>query len=442
MTWNQYKDGTRDMMHLGPAANQFVNLKDIVEYLKQPQFDNQRALYFLPADKYRSTGIAIPGSFSLDVDKEKVLANGTVDPKDSDLIVDKLRWNMDPNGVNTYVKAYIIMMDILANNNWERPVYYAATTGPEAYLGLEEYFQLEGMAYHLVPIKSPKRSYYDAGSINSDILYNNLMYVFNDHSRIDRVNNPDAPAKEAYQYAWGGFNDPRVYHSEDNVRLTSLIRKLHQRLAEQLMVEGKIDSAEKVLDHCNEVLPTCNFPYLLDHQLGYSQTCVFFIRDYFMLNTETGRQKGLQMAIDYWNFFVEEMAWLDRNYDEGMADNYAELINYNLLFTQQMFGILRDNQAQLPEQELKKLKFDKFANAYIEKQNSTITRCLTDLEKNQEQLTMAFQSLKNITQVAQQAKNEAVAQKGIQTAENQLNVFSQMDAGFGQSYRNFFYDNK
>jgi hypothetical protein len=169
---------------------------------------------------------------------------------------------------------------------------------------------------------------------------------------------------------------------------------------------------------------------------------VFFIRDYFMLNTETGRQKGLQMAIDYWNFFVEEMAWLDRNYDEGMADNYAELINYNLLFTQQMFGILRDNQAQLPEQELKKLKFDKFANAYIEKQNSTITRCLTDVEKNQEQLTMAFQSLKNITQVAQQAKNEAVAQKGIQTAENQLNVFSQMDAGFGQSYRNFFYDNK
>ena len=268
------------------------------------------------------------------------------------------------------------------------------------------------------------------------------MNVFNDHSRIDRVNNPDAPAKEAYQYAWGGFNDPRVYHSEDNVRLTSLIRKLHQRLAEQLMVEGKIDSAEKVLDHCNEVLPAYNFPYLLDHQLGYSQTCVFFIRDYFMLNTESGRQKGLQMALDYWNFFVEEMAWLDRNYDEGMADNYAELINYNLLFTQQMFNILNEYQAQLPEQELKKLKFDKFANAYIEKQNSTISRCLTDVEKNQEQLTMAFQSLKNITQVAQQAKNETIAQKGIQTAENQLNVFSQMDAGFGQSYRNFFYDKR
>ena len=162
------------------------------------------------------------------------------------------KWSLLPGSL-PYVKAYIIMMDILANNNWERPIYYASTTGPEAYLGLEEYFQLEGMAYRLVPIKSPKRSYYDAGRINSGILYNNLMNVFNDHSRIDRVNNPDAPAKEAYPYAWGGFNDPRVYHSEDNVRLTSLIRKMHQRLAEQLIAEHKIDSAEKVLDHCNEV---------------------------------------------------------------------------------------------------------------------------------------------------------------------------------------------
>ena len=54
----------------------------------------------------------------------------------------------------------------------------------------------------------------------------------------------------------------------------------------------------------------------------------------------------------------------------------------------------------------------------------------------------AFQSLKNITQLAKRVNNEAIAQKGIQVAENQLNVFSQMDAGFGQSYRNFFYDNK
>lgn len=431
MTWNQYKDGTRDVMYLDPANNQYVNLKEIIDYAKQPQFDKERALVFFSSDQYKNPGKVFPASFSLDVDKEKVLANGTVDPKDADLIVDKLRWNMDPNKVNDFAKAYIIMMDILVNNNWERPVYYATTTGPEAYLGLEEYFQLEGMAYRLVPIKSPKKSYYDAGRINSDILYNNLMNVFNDHSRIDRVNNPDAPAKQSYQYAWGGFNDPRVYHSEDNVRMVSMIRRIHQRLAEQLIVENKMDSAEKVLDHCNVVLQNSIFPYLMDYNMGYTQICVGFIRDYFMLNTESGREKGLQMATDYWQLFVEEMAWLDRNYNEKMADNYAEQIYFNIEFANRMFDILNEFGVQLPEQELKKLKFDKFAKAYIDKQNANISKGLTDLEKNQKQWSMAFQSLESIYALTlpQHANSEEFNKMARQVADSQMNTVKKIDVG-------------
>lgn len=442
MEWSQYKDGTREVMHLAPAGSQYVNLKDVVNYFKEPQFDNQKILYFLPADQYRSTGRAIPASFSLDVDKEKVLANGTVALKDSNLIVDKLRWNMDPNGVNSLVKAYIVMMDILANNNWERPVYYASTTGPEAYLGLEEYFQMEGMAYRLVPIKSPKRGYYDAGRINSDILYDNLMNVFNDHSRTDRVNNPNAPAKPAYPYAWGGFNDPRVYHSEDNVRMVSLIRKLHQRLADQLILENKIDSAEKVLDHCNEILPTCQFPYMLDYQIGYSQGCALFIRDYFRLNTPSGRKKGVAMATEYWDTFVEDMAWYDRNVSDRVLSDYGETVNYNLLFIFQIFNTLNDYHAALPESKLKELKFDNFANAYIDAQDKIIERSLQNINEQQDKMTEAFQALKMITKLAQKSHNEAIAQKGVQVAEKHLTVFGQMDQGFAKNYRDFFYSER
>lgn len=442
MTWNQYKDGTRDVMHLAPAGNQYVNLKDVVEYFKQPEFDNQKVLYFLPSDQYRSTGRAIPASFSLDVDKAKVLANGTVDPKDSALVVDKLQWNMDTKGVNSYVKAYIVMMDILANNNWERPVYYASTTGPEAYLGLEEYFQIEGMAYRLVPIKSPKRGYYDSGRINSEILYNNLMNVFNDHSRVDHINHPDAKDHTPYKYAWGGFNDPRVYHSEDNVRMVSLIRKLHQRLAEQLMAENKIDSAEKVLDHCNEILPTCQFPYMLDYQIGYSQTCALYIRDYFMLNTKSGREKGIKMASEYWDFFVEDMAWYDRNVSDRVLSDYGETISYNLIFVQQMFNILRDYKVSLPDAKMKELKFDKFADAYIAQQDKIIERSLKNLETEQQAMTEAFQALKMMMILGQQTHNDVIAQKAIQMAEKYLTQFAGMDQGFANSYRDFFYNEK
>ena len=243
----------------------------------------------------------MPASFSLKVDKAKVLANGTVSPKDSALIVDRLEWNMKTNAVNPFAKAYIIMMDILANNNWERPIYYASTTGSEAYLGLEDYFQLEGFAYRLVPIRTPRQSYSDIGRINSDVLYENLMNVFNDHSRIDRVNNPNAPAKEAYPYDWGGFNDPRVYHSEDNTRLVSMIRKIYDRLSGQLAAEGDLEKAEQVLDKGNAIVPDEVFPYVsvMSNMYGYTQNSTFYMQDYFNLHTPSADKVWAVLTIGF-----------------------------------------------------------------------------------------------------------------------------------------------
>ena len=85
------------------------------------------------------------------------------------------------------------------------------------------------------------------GRINSDVLYENLMNVFGDHSRTDRINNPDAPKKEPYPYAWGGLNDPRVYNCEDNIRLTPLIRNTYIRLTNHSLPKVRL-KAEAVLD--------------------------------------------------------------------------------------------------------------------------------------------------------------------------------------------------
>ena len=63
-------------------------------------------------------------------------------------------------------KSELIVLDILANNNWERPIYFASL-GHEGTLGLEDYMQLEGFAYRLVPIKSQSSNRYEAGRIES-----------------------------------------------------------------------------------------------------------------------------------------------------------------------------------------------------------------------------------------------------------------------------------
>ena len=100
MTWDQYKDGTRDVLYLEAANNQYIDLKAVVDYVKSPTFDHTRSLFLMKQNSgYPVNGRPIPASFSLPVDKAKVLANGTVAPEDADLVVDRLMWNMKTNGV-------------------------------------------------------------------------------------------------------------------------------------------------------------------------------------------------------------------------------------------------------------------------------------------------------------------------------------------------------
>ena len=78
---------------------------------------------------------------------------------------------------NSILKSQLIVLDILAHNNWERPVYFVTGYHNDAF-GLEEYFQLEGLAYRLVPIKSQNKSWLDYGRIDTDILYDNMSKKF------------------------------------------------------------------------------------------------------------------------------------------------------------------------------------------------------------------------------------------------------------------------
>lgn len=438
MTWDQYKDGTRDVLYLEAAGNQFIDLKAVVDYVKDPQFDHSRHLLFLSSDKgYRSNGRAIPASFSLKVDKEKVLANGTVKPEDADQIVDRLEWNMKTDGVNPLAKAYIIMMDILANNNWERPIYYASTTGSEAYLGLEDYFQLEGFAYRLVPIKT-QRNGYETGRINTKVLYNNLMNVFNDHSRVDLLNNPNAVKNEAYPYAWGGFNDPRVYHSEDNVRLVSLIRKIYSRLGEQLNREGDKVRAEKALDQGNKILPNETFPYAaaMSHMYGYTQNCIFYMKDYFNLHTPSGDKKGMAMANDIWNGLVEMINWYNDK-DEKTLNFHSEDIRYDFIFMNFLLtNVNYPGQGLAPH--YKELKMDKVASYYANELNTSISRKLREPSLDQQALASDFQELHQIMDIAQICGNSALANKIQGIAEAQFNAIEAAAPGMGNAFKQYY----
>ena len=80
----------------------------------------------------------------------QVIANGTVPASEVDEIVNEIKWEIKKNYV---LKNDLTIIDILSANDWERPIYFASTTGLDAYIGLEDYFRAEGMTYRLVPVK-------------------------------------------------------------------------------------------------------------------------------------------------------------------------------------------------------------------------------------------------------------------------------------------------
>ena len=72
-----------------------------------------------------------------------------------------------------------MVLELLRNNNWERPIYFAVTTGPDSYIGLQDYFRLEGLAYRLVPLKYPKSPNPNVmGGFAAEKMYENIMSYF------------------------------------------------------------------------------------------------------------------------------------------------------------------------------------------------------------------------------------------------------------------------
>ena len=115
--------------------------------------------------------------FTLPVDKEKVLANGIVSEKYADRILDELRWQL-PN-IQTIYKNDLMILDMVANFDWNRSIYFGSSTDRRTFLGLNKYFFSEGLVYKFVPIETvPSRNPNTLGEVNTDALYANLMEKF------------------------------------------------------------------------------------------------------------------------------------------------------------------------------------------------------------------------------------------------------------------------
>lgn len=232
MEFDKFVQGTRDLVYVVDRINEPVELKKLMDFVGSDKAEtrhrgqNGEMIDYLPSKQIKIT-----------VDKEKVLANGIVKAEDAHLIVDEMVWTIEKDYIQ---KNEMMILEILANNNWERPIYFVSTGG-DSDVGLSNYLQHEGFAYKLVPIRTEPTDYLSIGRVDVDNLYNNYMNKFK----------------------WGGIDKPDVM-VDHNVQRTTLVLRLRNnfnRLASELLAINRVDSAVAVLDRIVELLPQEKFPY-------------------------------------------------------------------------------------------------------------------------------------------------------------------------------------
>ncbi len=219
------------------------DIKSLIQFIASDdpktilEMQNGQKIHFYPTNKVR-----IP------IDKNVIIQNKVVDPKYNDSIVPFI--DIEIKGQALY-KNRLMMLDVIANNNWKRPIYFTGGSfGDDDYLWMKDFLQLDGMVYKLVPIRTtvPKDgSPLDMGQIDSEKMYDIAM-------KLD----------------WGNGELKTIYHDPETRKNSISYRTNLARLMEQLINEGKNDKAKKIIDLAMSKMPVNYYSYysLLDPFAG------------------------------------------------------------------------------------------------------------------------------------------------------------------------------
>ncbi len=244
LTHDKYTFGTREYIVFQPTQQDTIDIKTWMNWVAS---DNPATKVELNSGRFANT---FPSKvIRVPVDKEAVLRNGIVPQKDADKIVPYI--DIKLSGDVLY-KSSMMMLDIIANNDWERPIHFSGGSfGDDDYIWMKDYLQLQGTTYKLVPIRTPvdPRNPFDMGRIDSEKMYDIVM-----------------------NWDWGNSGSDDIYHDTETRRNGITYRSNLARLAETLMNEGKNEKAEKVLDLGMEKMPVKYFEYyslLEPFVLGY-----------------------------------------------------------------------------------------------------------------------------------------------------------------------------
>ena len=244
LTHDLYHYGSRDAIYFQEVTDKRWDIKDFISWVgsDKPQTKFKYLLGAQGADlsQYSDANLDIvyypTNKIRVPVNKENVLASGLVKAKDSALIVDYIDIDLPKSALP---KNRLLMLDLLANNDWKRPIYFSGGSFDAGeYLWLKDYLQLDGLVYKLVPIKTKYESVFEMGRIDTELM-----------------------AGIVKSWDWGNAGDPDVY-LDPQTRVQGLsFRSNIARLVETQIAENKLSEAKEILDLSMENLPVKGFDY-------------------------------------------------------------------------------------------------------------------------------------------------------------------------------------
>jgi hypothetical protein len=225
-----YDKGSNNYVPVFERVQGRQELRDVIEFIKS---SDQRArltlsdgsrLNFIPTKQLKIT-----------VDPDEIKRKGLVPDYMFDDIVKEITWDLKQNYI---YKNDLMMLDFVATNNWERPIYFTSPSAVENVMDVTQFCHLEGIVYRFMPVRA-KHTVRGLGGINTTKSYNQL------------VNNA----------RWGNLKDPKVYIDPESRRNSVMPKQNYLRLAQALVDEGEPQKAIETLDAMMKFFPNEKIPF-------------------------------------------------------------------------------------------------------------------------------------------------------------------------------------
>ena len=231
LTPAEYNNGINESIPIeveGRFNDRYIELKQVIDFIHNPKAVKSymgTTYNYVPCSKMKLT-----------VDKEACLRNGIVPESMADRIVDEITWEVKDRAL---WKNSILLLDFMATNNWERPVYFTSFSDMSKVLGIDKYLHMEGLAYRFILVEAEDFNSYLKGGVYRDGSYDLLVN----------------------KAQWGNMNQEGVVPDRESVRNAVYAQQAYSRLAQALVNHYQFDSAVIVMDKYQEFFPNDKFPF-------------------------------------------------------------------------------------------------------------------------------------------------------------------------------------